>query len=408
MRIEQLVPSVCSVELDDVIHTMTAPSPPTLPVFAPESMELCEKLSRALFKHPSVRNYPEAQALAFGMRKTEVQGLVEEFTKKNGHMLRVPRGLVFHVPPSNIDTIFIYSWFFSLLAGNRNVVRISERPSGLVETICTILNEVIGGTAGAIRHNTVMIRYGHDSRITAALSAVADVRVIWGGDETIDTVRTIAVSPRCKELTFADRYSWSIVKAAKFLNLPKNEQQEIAHHFYNDVYFFNQMACSSPRIVVWLGEVKECTEASTTLWRWMREQLSGRGRMADTALSLRKITFMCEAILQQPVSGVVRDCNELTVLQLSDLNNFKREHCGGGLLFQYYTEWLEEVVACIGQKDQTLTYFGFSRPEIEALAHQLNGKGLDRIVPIGQALRFNRYWDGYDLLAELTKHVYIE
>ena len=34
--------------------------------------------------------------------------------------------------------------------------------------------------------------------------------------------------------------------------------------------------------------------------------------------------------------------------------------------------------------------------------------GIDRIVPMGKALTFNRYWDGYDLLAEMIRHVYVE
>jgi len=38
----------------------------------------------------------------------------------------------------------------------------------------------------------------------------------------------------------------------------------------------------------------------------------------------------------------------------------------------------------------------------------LNGRGIDRIVPLGKALTFNRYWDGYDLLAEMIRHVYVE
>jgi hypothetical protein len=29
-------------------------------------------------------------------------------------------------------------------------------------------------------------------------------------------------------------------------------------------------------------------------------------------------------------------------------------------------------------------------------------------VPIGQALQFHRYWDGYDLLQEFCRCVYIE
>ena len=62
----------------------------------------------------------------------------------------------------------------------------------------------------------------------------------------------------------------------------------------------------------------------------------------------------------------------------------------------------------VKRRDQTLTYFGFDRQEMEAFAQALNGKGIDRIVPIGQALTFNRFWDGYDLLQELTRRVWVQ
>ena len=62
----------------------------------------------------------------------------------------------------------------------------------------------------------------------------------------------------------------------------------------------------------------------------------------------------------------------------------------------------------IKRKDQTLSHFGFDHEEVRALARALNGRGIDRIVPIGRALQFHRYWDGYDLLRSFTRTVYVE
>ena len=58
-----------------------------------------------------------------------------------------PRGLVFHVPPANVDTIFVYSWALSALAGNPNVVRISSRSAGAADACSTTLNETLGDAA---------------------------------------------------------------------------------------------------------------------------------------------------------------------------------------------------------------------------------------------------------------------
>jgi hypothetical protein len=100
--------------------------------------------------------------------------------------------------------------------------------------------------------------------------------------------------------------------------------------------------------------------------------------------------------------------HQLTVAQLENIRNLDRDHCGGGFLFQYFAESLEALTECVARKDQTLTYFGFDASEMAEFAKLLNGRGIDRIVPIGKALTFNRYWDGYDLLAEMIRHVYVE
>ena len=36
-----------------------------------------------------------------------------------------------------------------------------------------------------------------------------------------------------------------------------------------------------------------------------------------------------------------------------------------------------------------------------------NFNGIDRIVPIGQALNINLVWDGYDLTTKLTREIEI-
>jgi hypothetical protein len=35
-------------------------------------------------------------------------------------------------------------------------------------------------------------------------------------------------------------------------------------------------------------------------------------------------------------------------------------------------------------------------------------QGIDRVVPVGQALDFSPTWDGYDLLAQLSRSVIME
>ena len=56
---------------------------------------------------------------------------------------------------------------------------------------------------------------------------------------------------------------------------------------------------------------------------------------------------------------------------------------------------------------QTLGYFGYKTDEMVQMVKRLSADGIDRVVPIGQALNFDTLWDGYDLIRMLTRTVVI-
>jgi hypothetical protein len=409
MKVQQLVPRSEEVELEEILAGLRDTSGGTLSPLAPEILEFCATFSRGLFRDAEAKKFPELQALAFWMRKAELERLRQEFDRlKTSCTLPVPRGLVFHVPPANVDTIFMYSWIMSVLVGNRNILRISPRAAQQTTIICRVFNDCLEAAGKTMRRNTVMIRYGHEQEITAAISAVADVRVIWGGDTSVNSIRAIRIPPHCKELAFPDRYSLSVVRTSNYLGLDETKRKDVAAQFYNDTYWFDQMACSSPRLLIWCGGQEESSAASAMFLQDLHEEVLRRGYALDASGSMNKFTFLSRAILDQPVVSAQRVDNQLTVAQLENIRHLDRDHCGGGFLFQHYAEGIEALAECVARKDQTLTYFGFEASEMAAFAKMLNGRGIDRIVPMGKALTFNRYWDGYDLLAEMIRHVYVE
>ena len=78
---------------------------------------------------------------------------------------------------------------------------------------------------------------------------------------------------------------------------------------------------------------------------------------------------------------------------------------GGGFLSVVFIRSLDEVPGFIRESDQTITYFGWERGEIEAVAASRVGPGVSRWAPIGTALDFDFIWDGYDIPFELTRLV---
>jgi Acyl-CoA reductase (LuxC) len=409
VNVTLLVPDSGPIAIDDLCARLRAPEARLEP-FSPPTLAFCDSFSRALFRDSAARRFPELQALAFWLRKSELQRMKEQFEALCGdRTVMVPRGLVFHIPPSNVDTIFIYSWITSALAGNANIIRFSERGGEAALTICRILGELPRTAHFTLERGTAIVRYGRESEITAAISAACDVRVIWGGDATVHSIRAIPLSPHATELVFPDRKSLAVFHAGVYSQLEEKGRNDLAVQFYNDTFWFDQMACASPRLMVWIGSKQTCETASRNFLESLEREVRLRGYQLATGAKLNKLTFAYRAILDQPAVEQQRLYgSEITVLQLSSLTSSSREHCGGGLLFQAWTPALDDLAAIVERRDQTLTQFGFPHADLLALVHTLNGRGVDRIVPAGQALTFNRYWDGYDLLREFTRTVYLD
>jgi Acyl-CoA reductase (LuxC) len=366
-------------------------------------------LSRRLALDAEARTFPALQALAFWMRRTELLRLRDAFRRlEDASRILVPRGTVFHVPPANVDTLFVYSWLLAVLAGNRNVVRLSTRMTRQGTILCRMLNEELARQHdGLLAQNTIMLSYGHEAEISAALSSICDVRVIWGGDATVNAMRRVPLPPHAVEMTFPDRYSWAALRADAFLALDEAGRETLADQFYNDTFWFDQLGCSSPRTLVWVGDAARGAAAATLFSEAVALRVLARGYHVDVGSALAKRTFAFRAVLDQPVSRVSWVSNELALAELDADAPMDRAHPGGGFLFQRFVDSLTAIAGLLSSRDQTLAYFGFTTEEMRTFAVSLGSRSFDRIVPIGEALRFDRYWDGYDLLAQFTRQVTI-
>jgi hypothetical protein len=390
-------------EIAAAIESASATEP-----FGEEVLAFCADFSRRLGR--AAKGIPELAALAFWMRKSELVRLREQFSSlRTPETLLVPRGTVLHIPPANVDTIFIYSWLLSLLVGNKNVIRLSTRRSPTVDLILEVMADVLADEAhAALREQTAFVRYGHQDEVTARLSAVCDVRVIWGGDATVRRIRATPLPPHATELTFPDRFSMAVIRTDAYLELASGRRDDVAESFFNDAYWFDQMGCSSPRIVHWVGGAEISREAAADFYARVRSVLGRRNYAVDTAVGIRKMTFGYQAVLDHPVNRVDTYGNELTVVALRAVDPLDGDFPGAGTFFDTRLEQLTDLAPTIRRRDQTLSHFGFSAEELRALAVAVNGRGIDRMVPFGQALTFNRYWDGHDLLQSFSRRVFIQ
>jgi hypothetical protein len=406
MQIEILLPQQRVIALEELPGLLAGST--TAEPFHESVVEASVDFSQRIFRDAEARGRPELLALAYWMRKAEVNRLSAQFRALQlDHRTLTPRGIVFHLPPRNVDTIFVYSWFLAALTGNRNVVRLSPQRSESTSILLRLLRETLASAAEPARSGTTIVSYHHEAEPTEMFSALCDVRVIWGGDQTVEIIRRSPLAPHAKEITFPDRYSLSAIRASTYADLSEEKRDYLADQFFNDSFWFDQLACSSPRLVVWCGSGSETHAASADFFPRVAGCVERRRYDLPAAVSMQKLRYTCSAVLNSPVEEC-RRYKGLTVLSLASLAGFQRSHPGGGLFVEAHLESLLDLAPFLDRRDQTLTWFGFTPDELHALVRRLNGRAIDRVVPIGQALQFHRFWDGYDLLQEFCRCVYIE
>lgn len=356
-------------------------------------------LSAQIMKCPEARQYPDVVTFGFFCRRGNIGRLRGEYSAAAEN--RLGRGLSFHIAPSNVPINFAYSLAAALLAGNACIVRASAKPFRQVDLVC----ECIADTARAEKYAEIakyisVVRYPHSREINDFFSSLADVRVIWGGDATIEELRRSPLPPRAVEIAFADRYSLAVIGAQAVL--AAEDMEALARDFYNDTYLYDQNACSSPRLIYWLGNKADAAQAKERFWEAVSRFAAPKYKV-EPVIAVDKYTAACRMAIDFG-ADIRPHGNLISRIAVNALDaQFPDYRCAGGSFIEFCSEDLEALKGVVTRKYQTLAYYGV---ESQALAEfVINGGlcGIDRIVPIGKTADFSLTWDGYDLILQMSR-----
>ncbi|NQU86497.1 MAG: acyl-CoA reductase [Mariniphaga sp.] len=375
------------------------------PPFSEEVITYLNSLSKLLNKDPRVRQYPDVATFSFFCRKANIVQLKRMFLKDGALILG--RGIVFHIAPSNVPVNFAYSLIAGLLSGNSNIVRVPSKNFEQVKIIVDAINTLSHKSEHAnITNRIILVKYDRSSEATERFSLVCDVRIIWGGDETIHQIRTNPLPPRAFDITFADRYSICAINADSYINemLP----EKISVGFYNDTYLFDQNACTSPHLIFWLGNKENVRKSQMIFWDSLYKIVSEKYQV-QAVTAVDKITsFYSQAIMGSNLSLEQKKDNLLYRIKLGELTeDIDQFRCHSGYFSEYHASSLLELSTVINRKYQTLSYYGFSKKDISGFIKLARPVGIDRIVPIGKTMDFSLNWDGYNLVDSLSRVIEI-
>ncbi len=360
-------------------------------------------ISRTILRDPVSRRVPQYVALGYWLRSAALNQLKNEMvaSTKPG-MLRIARGVSLHLPPTNVDTIFVYSWAMSVLAGNANIVRLSDSLSPDTEWLVNTIAKTVADHGEAYRQIFCTYPYGGD--IERTISQHCDLRMIWGGDAKVATVSATPIRPDGLSVGFPDRKSLAIISTHAYADADENARDALAVQFYNDLFWFDQMGCGSPRLLIWVGSTPA---QSDDFYARLGKIVTARKFAVETGVAIEKLVFGNNLLADGISEKQTVYSNELTVCRVTDPDSALNRTQGGGFLCEWHISDLSEIPPIITRVIQTITHFGFSDSALHILGTGIAGRGGYRIVPIGQALQFDTVWDGVDLFEHMTRKIIV-
>lgn len=362
-------------------------------------VEYLNDVSKILMKDPRSKAFSDVITFAFWIRKGSVLKLKERFEEKTEYIY-LGKGVAFHIAPSNVPVNFAYSLVSGLLTGNANVVRVPSKDFPQVGIIADALNKALAEYED-IKPYVLCIRYSRDKYINDLFSSIADTRVVWGGDQTITELRNSPLMPRAGEITFADRYSLALIDSDSYMAI--KDKTRIAEDFYNDTFFSDQNACTSPRIIIWTGS--RIDEAKERFWK-AEHELAKEKYAYQSIQGVNKLTKAYMLAVEKPGVKIEEHVDNLIIrISVPDIKEDLMEYSdNSGYFYEYNCKDIMELAPlCNDKRCQTIAYIGDNTVLLPLLKSGV--KGIDRVVPMGKTMDFDLIWDGYILPALLTRTV---
>jgi hypothetical protein len=355
--------------------------------FDDSRMHFLAELSRALLAHPSAKSLPDVVTFAYWCRQAHLMRLKQQY----GHapVLRMGLGMTFHICPSNVPVNFAFSMAFALLAGNTCVLRLPSKSTQTTELLLDALRMVLNRPSqSAMADALLLLRFDRDDAVNAFWMSVADGRIVWGGDQTVALMRGYPSKSRSREVAFSDRYSLCVIDPNSILAMSPSELRQFCGHLFNDIYLMDQAACSSPQLVVWVGDRSKVQLAQSLLWPVLHE-IAENKYVLQSVQAVDKYVEACRSAMNnQHIAHIERHGNVLYRVALDNIKD-------------------DQDVSIVNERYQTLTVQGLEPEDIRRWIIQNGLRGIDRVVPVGRALDMDIIWDGYDIVTTLSRTVVI-
>lgn len=329
------------------------------------------------------------------------------FPDSDKHYLKAnARGLVCHWLAGNVQILGMFALVQSIISKNVNLLKVSSRDDGVFTDILSEFKGVEFTTEGGytikgddlLKTISVVYFSRHAGKLGEEMSKEADVRIAWGGRESVETVSGYSARYDAETVIFGPKLSYSVIAKEELSSV--QEAKKIARKVSVDVSVFDQTGCASPHNLY----IEEGGDVSP------EEFCAILGdSMQKTEIQIPKPLMSPEQVSQiHSIRGVYdfkgsvkgSDTMSWTIL-LDDLDEIDKP-VYSRVLFVHKVKSIFDSLKYVDENTQTI---GIAAPTEKALefAKEATRKGVMRLPLIGRMLNFEMPWDGIFLFDRLVK-----
>ena len=370
-------------------------------------IEFLSDLSRRLLANSLAKTLPDIATFAFWCRRSNLTKMRNSYLQNE--VLRMGLGLTFHICPANVPINFAFSMAFGLLSGNSCIIRLPSKSTPTVEVLVSEISAQLDNPQFKdLSESLTLLRFERDDEISSYWMSVADGRVVWGGDATVAHMRKFQSKSRSREVAFSDRYSLCVIDPKSVIQMQEKKLIKFCNDLFNDIYLLDQAACSSPQMIVWIGEREDVLDAQDRIWPEVV-------KIAELKYSIQAVNVIdkfvqaCRSSIADPhVVAIERTGNLLYRVFLNGVD-LHQDECRGyfGTVHEVVLTELNELAPIVNERYQTLTIEGIETAVVRQWITRNRLRGVDRVVPVGKALDMDVVWDGYDIVSSLSRVIAI-
>lgn len=332
------------------------------------------------------------------------------FPHSDAHMLKAnPRGLVCHWLAGNVQILGMFALAQSIIAKNVNLLRVSSKDEGVFQKLLETFRGAAYTTENGytvrgdeLLETIALVSYPHDNRrLGEMMSREADVRIAWGGAESVRTVAAFPSRIGAETVIFGPKLSLAAI-AKESLSSP-SDAKKLARRLSVDVSVFDQTGCASPHnLFIETGGAVSVREFAALL---SEEMAKAEIRIPKPPMSVEQVSQVHSIRGVYDFKGEVIGSDTLSWTLLLEDEGKEPELCAPVYSRVLFIHPVKSIFDCLQHVGPDIQTIGLEAPaeKAAAFAEKATVQGVERLPQIGRMLNFEMPWDGVFLFDRLVR-----